>query len=470
MLQTSSNFHQPNLFGNDLLHQLDCNDPLITLANAYDWKTLETKLQKYYVSNNGRPAKPIRLMAGLLLLKQLENLSDEEVVIAWKRNPYYQYFCGFREFQVSFPCHATELVKFRAKIGTDGTNEIFKLSVVLHPNKKVNEKDIIVDSTVQEKNITYPTDGKLAIKIINGCVKVAKKHNLKLVRTYAKEVKEKRIALRGFGHPKTVSKAKKAMKRLKTIASELLREVKKRLPKSLRKQYLKSYAIALKVLSQEKNSKNKIYSLHESHIYAMAKGKDNKKYEYGTKASIAITKNSKIIVGVVAHDTHIHDSKTLQAVIEHASTSRTKPIELAICDRGYAGVKTITVTPSPNNKFTKNETTAIQIPSKPKLKDTQKEKQIKRNNFRKRASIEPVIGHVKHDFRLNRNFLKGFIGDEINLLLAAAAWNMKKWMNIFFWAIFLRDIELALLAIGNIYNLEKEKKRLLNLLRLKNQF
>ena len=120
MLQISSNFHQPNLFGNDLLHQLDCNDPLIALANAYDWKTLETKLQKYYVSNNGRPAKPIRLMAGLLLLKQLENLSDEEVVLAWKRNPYYQYFCGFREFQTALPCHSTELVKFRAKIGTDG--------------------------------------------------------------------------------------------------------------------------------------------------------------------------------------------------------------------------------------------------------------------------------------------------------------------------------------------------------------
>ena len=470
MLQTSSNFHQPNLFGNDLLNQLDCNDPLIALSNAYDWRELETKLQKYYVNNNGRPAKPIRLMAGLLLLKQIENLSDEEVVLAWKRNPYYQYFCGFREFQTALPCHSTELVKFRAKIGTDGFNEIFKLSVALHPNKKINEKDIIVDSTVQEKNITYPTDGKLAIKIINGTIKIAKKHNLKLVRTYAKEVKEKRIALRGFRHPKKIGKAKKAMKRLKTIALELLREVKKRIPKDLRKQYRKAYVIALRVLSQTKNSKNKIYSLHESHIYAMAKGKDNKSYEYGTKASIAMTKNSKIIVGVVAHDTNIHDSKTLQAVIEHSSSLRTKPIELAICDRGYPGVKTITVTPSPNNTFTQNETTTIAIPSAPKQADTNAQKQTKRNNFRKRASIEPVIGHLKHDFRLSRNFLKGFIGDQINLLLAATAWNMKKWINIFFWSVFLGDLELALLAIYNLWKLMKEKERLLNLLLLKNQF
>ncbi|MCI0501599.1 MAG: transposase [Epsilonproteobacteria bacterium] len=112
---------------------------------------MELKLQKYYVSNNGRPGKPIRVMAGLLLLKQLDNLSDEEVVLAWKRNPYYQYFCGFKEFQVGYPCHSTELVKFRAKIGKDGFNEIFKLSVALHSSKDVNEKDIIVDSTVQEK-------------------------------------------------------------------------------------------------------------------------------------------------------------------------------------------------------------------------------------------------------------------------------------------------------------------------------
>mgnify|MGYP002143118475 CR=1 FL=1 len=116
------------------------------------------------------------------------------------------------------------------------------------------------------------------------------------------------------------------------------------------------------VLAQKRGDKNKIYALHEPHIYAMAKGKDHKSYEYGTKASIATTYTEGIIVGVSAHKTNEHDSKTLQAVLEHASTHRIRPIEKATCDRGYRGVAHV-------------GTTHICIPGIHLKRDTQKEKE-----------------------------------------------------------------------------------------------
>ena len=131
---------------------LDMNDPLIALSNAIDWKIFENEFAIFY-SKDGSPAKPIRLMVGLLILKQLENLSDESIVIQWKRNPYYQYFCGYNEMQLCEPCHSTQLVKFRQRIGKEGMELIFKVSVQLHGNK-AEEKEVLIDTTVQEKNIT----------------------------------------------------------------------------------------------------------------------------------------------------------------------------------------------------------------------------------------------------------------------------------------------------------------------------
>ena len=151
---------------------LDSNDPLIALADTIKWESFHKSFEKYY-SDEGRPAKPIRLMVGLLFLKQLKDLSDEEIVVQWKQNPYYQYFCGFDEFQVALPCHPTDLVKFRQRIGKEGAEEIFTIRVRLH-GKDAQEKQVIIDTTVQEKNVTYPTDGKLAIKMIHQLLRIAK--------------------------------------------------------------------------------------------------------------------------------------------------------------------------------------------------------------------------------------------------------------------------------------------------------
>ena len=176
---------------------LDMNDPLIALSHEIDWNNFDESFKKYYTLDNGRPGKPIRLMVGLLLLKQIENFSDENVVLQWKRNPYYQYFCGFNEYQPLMPCHETEMVKFRQRIGKEGMEFIFRMSVRLH-GKAAGEKQVIADTTVQENNITYPTDGKMAIKIINFLHKIAKQEGIQLRRTYMKEIKGHRIALRFF--------------------------------------------------------------------------------------------------------------------------------------------------------------------------------------------------------------------------------------------------------------------------------
>ena len=410
---------------------LDSHDPLVALADTINWDIFNDSFAKYY-SDEGRPAKPIRLMVGLLLLKQLENLSDENLVLQWKRNPYYQYFCGMVEYQPALPCDPTDLVYFRKRIGKEGVEQIFSMSVALH-GKDAEEKQVIIDTTVQEKNVTYPTDGKLAIKMIHHLHRIAKEEGIQLRRTYVKEIKAHRIKLRFFRHPKKIKKARAAMKRLKTITRILIRDISRKIDDKQLQKYQETFDLFLKVSDQKQKDSNKIYSLHEQHIYAIAKGKDHKKYEYGTKASLVTTMKSNVIIGVSAHEKNEHDSKTLKAALASANKHRTKPIVEAICDRGYRGKKEV-------------DGTAICIPDSPKKRDTKYQKEQKRKKFRRRAAIEPIIGHTKSDHRLSRNYLKGFVGDEINLLLAASAFNLKKWMNNFLAVLFLYRI----LLLGTI--------------------
>ncbi len=401
----------------DITHQLNADHPLLALGRQIHWSFLDSALAPFY-SDLGRAAKPVRLMSGLLILKQLYNLSDEAVVEQWQMNPYYQVFCGETSFQNQPPCHSTDLVKFRQRIGEEGVQKIFSLSVNLH-GKSAEEPVVLVDTTVQEKAVTYPTDTKLAIRIINRLNKLAKAHGIKQRRTFVKEVKELRLACRHFRHVKRRAKARRALKRLRTIASILLRELQRQLPAEIRDQEAARFALYERVLAQQPKDKNKVYSLHEPDIYCVGKGKDHKPYEYGRKASIVATIRSQVIVGVASHDRHEHDSRTLAIALDSANSHRKTPVATAVVDRGYVGCKELV-------------TAEVILPGAPLKRDDQKARDRKRTLCRKRSAIEPIIGHLKADFRLSRNWLKGSEGDAINLLLAACAWNFRKWMVAFF--------------------------------------
>jgi len=405
---------QAKLFYQNLNELVNPKHRLYKLANQIPWQEFERHFSGLY-SDAGRPAKPIRLMVSLLILKQLENLSDEVVVERWVENPYYQFFSGEEFFQWEFPCHPTDLVYFRKRIGEDGAKKILKVSIDLH-GKKAKEPEVLVDTTVQEKNITFPTDTKLYRRVIAHCVQIAKEEQVVLRQSYKRTTKQLMLAQRFRHHPKNRKKAMAAQRKLKTIAGRLVRELERKLEPSIFARHAPAIEIYKQILSQARKSKNKIYSIHEPQVYCISKGKEHKRYEFGAKASIVVTKNSGVIIGAVSFPENIYDGHTLPKVLKQSEELTGRRAKVAICDRGYRGKSNI-------------GNTKIEIPKKPKKGATAYEKRKARKRFRRRAGIEPVIGHLKSDYRLLRNYLKGSEGDSINLMLAAAAFNFKKLMK-----------------------------------------
>lgn len=426
----SRNNPQGNFLFADLIDQLNPKHPLLQLAKQIDWSVFDETFSAHY-SHLGKPAKHIRLMVGLCILKHMENLSDEVLVQRWVQNPYYQAFTGEAEFQWKFPCNPTSLTKFRNRIGNDGFEKILSVSIALH-QEKITEDEMCIDTTVHEKNITFPTDAKQYLKIHKHLLIIARTEHITLARTHEKEVKRLKLCTRFAGHPKNRKRARYAVKRLKTISGRLLREIQRKMTLEQRHIYSKRLALYLRMLLQKRGSKNKLYSLHEPHVYCMSKGKAHKRYEFGTKASITTTRDSGIIIGALAFEKNVFDGHTVPAVLAQVKRLIDRVPAVGIGDRGYRGKSKVNdtqiVTPKPARKNASKAAMALA-----------------RKRFRRRAGIEPVIGHLKSDHRLNRNFLKGFTGDQINLIMAAAAFNFKKWMReVVFWLKKLQQIRIAL--------------------------
>jgi IS5 family transposase len=301
----SPSSQQTNFLLPGLREQLNPKIGLYRLAETINWDYFESEFSSLY-SEKGRPAKPIRLMTGLLILKSLDNLSDEELVQRWVQNPYYQFFCGESEFKWSLPVDSSDLTYFRKRLGKDEVKKIFAQSVAIHGEAAL-EEEVLIDSTVQEKNITYPVDSKQHVKIINTCAKIAKKSGVKQRRSYLRNLGKLRYALRGGTTKEASKRRRKAARTLKTIAGRVVRELERKLSKEDLVKYQDKLDVFKKFLSQERHSKNKIYSLHKPEVVCHSKGKAHKKYEFGAKASIFTTATSGIVVGVESFSEAIHD-------------------------------------------------------------------------------------------------------------------------------------------------------------------
>jgi IS5 family transposase len=412
MLNKTTPDTQQSFFFN-LADTLDSRHPLFVLAGKLDWGAFESAFSAHYHPTHGRPAKPIRLMVGLLILKHVRNVSDESVVEQWGENTYYQHFCGNAQFTPCAPCEASELVHFRERIGQAGMELIFRESVRVN-GEDAKEPDVVVDTTVQEKNVTFPTDSKLHRKVIAKCRQIAKAEGLEPRQSYTRTLKRLYTEQRFRNHPKNGARARKADRKVKGIAGRLVRELERKLPP--RSKWCGDLALYKRVLAQQKGDAGKVYSLHEPGVQCIAKGKEHKKYEFGNKVSLTKTLTTNVIVGVLSLRNE-YDGHTLEpALAQHEGVTGVRA-ETATGDRGYRGQAQTGVT-------------KIQVPHPFSDKKLTRYRQRKmRRDFRRRAAIEPVIGHVKSDHRMGRNFYKGIVGDAVNALLAAAAFNFKRMMN-----------------------------------------
>ena len=415
MLGKSSSQNQHDLFKPLLKEFINLNHELALLADKIDWVYFEKEFSKFY-SNIGKPAMAIRLMVGSLMLKRMYNLGDETLCEAWVRDPYMQYFCGMAHFEHKFPCDPSDFVHFRKRLGEAGVEKIFAYSVLIH-GKSAKEKVALSDTTVAENNTTFPTDAKLAKKIIDKCNAIARSENINQRQTYTKTSKQLLRDTHNSTHPKRYKKAKKSIRKLKTIAGRLLRELERKLPKEVINAYQEELDLYAGVLAQKRKDKNKIYSLHKPFTACISKGKAHKQYEFGNKVGLLTTSKTLIITAIKSFEANPHDSKTIEPLLNQVQANFDYQLKEVIYDRGGKGQKQI-------------GTTKISTPDyRPLKRDTEYQRRCKRKKFRRRAAIEPVIGHLKTQFRLGQNYLSGSSSPQINAFLAATGWNLKKMMK-----------------------------------------
>jgi IS5 family transposase len=404
------------------LHDIiDANHPLVQLANSIDWESIEEELSEAYPSTTGHPNKPIRLMVGLHYLRYMFDLSDESIVWAYIENPYYQYFCGEQVFQYAFPIDRSSMSKFRERLKKKKLYKLLQETIKSgFKTKIIKAKSIetaVIDSTVQEKNIAYPTDAKLYYKGILLLRELAKRLNIKQRQSYKRAGKRLLIKYGRYNHAKQFKRKKATLKKLKVrlgrVHREILRNAKERsINLDLDARILLEQCQRL--YEQKRNSKNKLYSFHEPQTVCISKGKAHKRYEFGNKSTFITTAKECFIIHADAHEGNPYDGHTLTPALERTNESLQvltgKSLNFLFTDKGYKG-----------HNYEGDTTVLIET-----SKNKKKHKMLKR-----RASIEPVFSHTKQHHRMGRNFLKGEHGNLLNTILSACGYNLKKIYNKF---------------------------------------
>ena len=451
---------------------IDLKHPLAVLASRLPWAQIESTLAPAFARKNrdgkviadsdlfgatieiagssksaaGRPRLSIRLMASLLYLKHAYNLSDEDVVERWAENVVWQYFSGQTYYEPKLPCDATQVGRFRTAIGEAGVEELLKATIDTAVSTKAVRpaefERIIVDSTVQEKAIAHPVDSRL-LEIARGkVVQAAKFAGIALKQTFVKEGKELRRKAGGYAHAKQFRRLRRTVKRQRTILGIVLREINRKLatataesPTTITR--LKTLLErAERIRTQQPKDKNKLYALHAPEVECIGKGKARKPYEFGVKASIAVTHKSGLMVGARTfpgnpYDGHVLNQQLEQTTILLEDTGRAP--KQVVVDLGYRGVD--------------KDNPGVEIIHRGKYKSLTKQQ---RRWLKRRQAVEPAIGHLKTDNRMDRCWLSGQLGDALHTVLCAAGYNLR-WLlramvRLGLTALLLRPLFLALLA------------------------
>ena len=405
-----------DLFRAELATILNPAHELFRLADLIDWDQVEAKVASKY-ADEGRPGCSGRLMVGLHYLKYTFDQSDEAVCERWVENPYWQYFCGERYLQHELPIDPSSLSRWRTRMGKQFFNELLQLTLNLAVGtgltKRSDFREVVVDTTVQEKNIAHPTDPKLYDRGRRKLVKLAQSRGLKLRQTYARTGPADLRQHGRYCHAKQFRRARKVRRRLRNYFGRVLRDLEKKAKVAggdWSDNELELIARCQWVYDQKPGDKNKLYSLHEPAVQCISKGKAHKRYEFGSKVAVVSSLKGNWITASVSLEGNPYDGHTLAESVSHSTLNTGRMPKRAFVDKGYRGHD---IQDWPIEAVMPGQ-------KRPKLS------RWMRRKLKRRTAVEPLIGHEKSDHRLGRCFLKGVLGDEINATSAAMGFNLRK--------------------------------------------
>ncbi len=385
---------------NDIVHK---KHPLVILANKIDWDRFDKDFGSKYDEKKGRPGLSTRLMVGLQCLKYIYNLSDEKTIEMFKESPQWQYFCGQPFYSYEDPCDRSSLTNWRKRMGAEKIEVLLEETIDLALRedfvKKKEFENVVVDTTVQEKAIAFPTDSRLYYKALKTLVHRAKKEGLVLRQSYKRKAKECLFKNARYAHTRKIRLARKQQRKLHTYLGRVIRDVtRKGGPKFLEENtsLKRCLSLCVRIYNQKRGDKNKVYSVHAPEVYCIGKGKAHKKYEFGNKVSVATSSKNCWVLGVKSFEKNVSDVHSLKPALSQVeSLTKVKAKNLYV-DKGYRGKEHH---PSGVN---------VHIGGMSKTLSP-----YKRKLHRRRSSVEAIIGHMKIDSRMGRNFLLGSQGDAI---------------------------------------------------------
>jgi transposase, IS5 family len=405
---------QYDLFRSELVNMINPIHPLVKLSRAVDWQRFEEVFGVSFCPDNGRPAISTRLMVALHYLKYSCDLSDEEVVSGWVENPYWQYLSGMKFFEHELPIHPSSMTRWRKRIGEAGTEELLKETVEaglrLKAIKVSQLERINVDTTVQEKAVRFPTDARLYDRARQRLVAAAKGNGIILRQNYNRKSRELVCQQSRYAHARQMKRAQACTRKLKTYLGRVIRDIERKCP-CPNELLASTMQTARRIFTQKRTDKNKVYSVHEPEVECISKGKAHKRYEFGCKVSVAATSRGGWFVGALAFHGNPYDGHTLSDTLAQVERLAILP-EHVFVDQGYRG-----------HGWLGSSTVHV---------DKRRREKTAKSVWRwmkRRAAVEPAIGHLKEEHRLDRNRLRGVLGDKLNAILSAAGMNFRKMLR-----------------------------------------